>query len=69
MKTTQVKTTIFIAAPIEARKDIVGGCQCKFCVAHPDKTPQWDTIAVDVKNPKGGACLVHYPEFISGWEG
>lgn len=61
MKATRVKDTIFVVAPVEARKDIIGGCQCSFCVAHADKTPQWDTIAVDVNNPKD-ACLVHYPE-------
>ena len=61
MKAQLVKSTVFIAAPVEARKDIKGGCQCPYCLAHPDKTPQWDTIAVDAQAPDW-AVFVHMPE-------
>lgn len=62
MRATKTKNTIFIAAPVEARRDIIGGCNCPYCVAHPDRVPQWDTIAVDVTDPKD-ATFIHHPEF------
>lgn len=61
-KATRVKDTIFIVAPIEARRPIENGCNCTYCKAHPDKTPMWDVYSVDAKSPTW-ATLVHYPEF------
>lgn len=57
---TQVGESIFIPLPPLARRPIAGGCQCAFCKAHPDQTPQWDTLAVSPGTKY--AWTVHYPE-------
>lgn len=49
----RIKDTIFVPLPAEVRKAIQGGCECSYCKAHPNETPTWDTLAIDVK------C--HYP--------
>jgi hypothetical protein len=59
-RVTQVNETFFIPLPIESRRVIEGGCDCAYCKTHPDKTPQWDTLAVASGSPY--AWTVHFPE-------
>jgi hypothetical protein len=56
------KVTFFARLPENAKRAIDGGCQCAFCKAHPDKTPAWDTLAVDPDSCT--AWTVHYPEML-----
>lgn len=57
-------TTIFIRLPDDLQRDC-GKCSCAYCVAHPDETPRWDTLAVATDKPKEGndyAWTVHMPD-------
>jgi hypothetical protein len=60
------KDTIFIALPADQQRPIEGACVCPFCVAHPDKQPMWDTLAVG-KNSGRWTSLVHFPDMPSCW--
>jgi len=51
-------TTTFIKLPEPLQREIVGGCQCNYCKAHPAKPPRWDVVATDGKT----SWTVHYPE-------
>ena len=53
--------TMFVPLPVTMRRPIAGGCQCRFCRAHPLKTPEWDTLAFDEDDP-AYTWAVHYPE-------
>ena len=52
--------TLFVALPPGATVAILQGCQCAFCKANPDKTPSWDTLAIDPESER--AWTVHFPE-------
>ena len=60
-KIARLGTTLFVPLPVTARKPIAGGCQCKYCAAHPHHEPQWDTLAFTADNP-AHTWTVHYPE-------
>ena len=69
MKSTRVirrDASIFIPLPPAARRDIPGGCDCQWCLSHPECQPQWDTLSIATEAPKNGrdeyAVTVHYPE-------
>lgn len=51
--------TLFIRLPHTLRKPISGGCNCPYCMTHPNQAPKWDTLAVD---EKGNSWTVHHPE-------
>jgi hypothetical protein len=57
--------TVFVALPAALHREIAGGCQCGFCKEHPDKTPMWDTLAIDAAAERH-TWVVHYPE-LQGW--
>lgn len=60
IKVVKVKGTMFVALPVNYRSPIKGGCSCNYCKANPDKTPMWDTLAV---NPDADySWTVHFPE-------
>lgn len=50
--------TTFVKLPVSLQREIVGGCQCNYCKAHPAKTPVWDALATDGET----SWTVHYPE-------
>ena len=52
--------TVFFPLPHSLRRDIYGGCQCKFCKEHPHDIPQWDTLAYDPI--RDVSWSVHMPE-------
>jgi hypothetical protein len=52
---------LFVALPVELQRTIEGGCSCAYCKAHPDKTPMWDTLAIDARAQRH-TWTVHYPE-------
>lgn len=54
--------TLLIALPPDHCEPIRGGCSCPHCVAHPELTPMWDTLAVST-DPKNNpyTWLVHKP--------
>ncbi len=54
--------TIFVALPQEAWRPINGDCACPYCKAHPEQTPQWDTLVID-QAKAGYTSMCHYPEF------
>jgi hypothetical protein len=62
----QGANTILIPLPPEFWRPIEDGCQCTYCLAHPDTTPYWDTLALAQK-PRAGSrgehtYMVHHPE-------
>jgi len=60
---TRRDSTIFVPLPKNAQKEIDGGCQCQFCRANPDRTPMWDTLAIDARDSGSNwTWIVHYPE-------
>ena len=61
IKPRLVGGTLFVALPVELQRTIEGGCQCPHCKAHPDKTPMWDTLAIDA-SARRHTWTVHYPE-------
>ena len=62
-RVTRRNQTLFVAVPAEMRRDIEGGCRCGFCVAHPDRVPQWDTLALARNGgPNARTWTVHCPE-------
>lgn len=65
IKPRLVGGTLFVSLPPELRRDIDGGCQCSYCVAHPSKVAQWDTLAIDAKAQRN-TWTVHYPE-LDAW--
>ena len=58
-KVTKRGETYFVALPADAQRQIAGGCQCAWCLTHPDRTPMWDTLAI---GEASHAWTVHYPE-------
>jgi len=59
------RTTLFIPIPRELAADVSGRCTCPYCVAHPDITPKWDTLAIraNAKNKEGEhTWTVHLPD-------
>ena len=52
--------TTFLPLPVSMHKAVTGGCQCQYCVKHPNKTPMWDTLAGHPDERY--SWVVHYPE-------
>lgn len=54
---------IYLRLPKELRRPITSGCDCKYCKAHPDIPPTWDTLAVPTGDkPDQTSWTVHMPE-------
>ena len=66
LRVLRISRTIFIPLPASLWRPIdSAGCSCPYCLAHPDKPPYWDTLAVAAEPPEDGAdCTwtVHMPE-------
>jgi hypothetical protein len=52
-------STQFVALPVIAQRPIEGGCDCRYCKAHPNRTPKWDTLAFVSSTD---AWTVHFPD-------
>jgi hypothetical protein len=53
--------TLFL--PIRGnRRPITWGCECPYCKAHPEKSPQWDTFSIDTESGHYYG-EIHFPEF------
>jgi hypothetical protein len=61
VKPRLVGGTLLVALPVALQRTIEGGCACPHCVAHPNETPMWDTLAIDAKAQRH-TWTVHYPE-------
>jgi hypothetical protein len=59
IKTHRIGKTMFIPLPVKVQQPI-DGCDCKFCKAHPDRKPMWDTLAISPDSER--TWTVHYPE-------
>jgi len=63
IRVTRKRDTIYVPLPPEARRRIAGGCQCPYCRAHPERIPQWDTLALSATPlERDFTFTVHYPE-------
>lgn len=62
----QLNNTVFIRLPLNISVEILGGCQCPYCEAHPDIPPRWDMLCVpfDTGESLGGdhTWTIHMPE-------
>lgn len=57
--------TVWIRIPRSLAKPIEGGCQCTYCMEHPEITPLWDAVCVRTAPAKGMeySATVHFPRF------
>lgn len=57
------RDAVYYRLPKELQQP-TGGCSCRYCLAHPDEVPSWDTLGIPITT--SGAALtwtVHAPEW------
>jgi hypothetical protein len=64
LKTRRIGATVFVALPEELREPIPFGCECRWCKAHPELKPMWDTLSIDPEANRSDAHTVHFPELL-----
>ena len=52
---------VYVRIPKDLQRP-VGGCACRYCVAHPDEIPSWDTLGIPLRPPYT-TWTVHAPEW------
>lgn len=57
---TRDKEAFYVPLPVELHRPIVGGCRCDYCLAHPEKVPAWDTLAIGID--VAHTWTVHMPD-------
>jgi hypothetical protein len=57
-------TAVYLRLPSALQRPIDGGCQCRYCQAHPNEVPSWDTLGVPtIENNRLGSWTLHAPEW------
>lgn len=54
------KDALYVRIPKELQR-LCNGCSCRYCVAHPDEEPAWDTLGIPLDG--GMTWTLHAPEW------
>lgn len=53
--------SVYLRLPVELQR-ATGGCDCRYCKAHPELVPCWDTLGVPLM-PGASSWTLHAPEW------